>query len=96
VDLEVKKASGELIEKAYDAAKPILDRRRAALRAELDELGSPSGGGSSLRELDPDEWGDATPEERRDRRGPRHDDDRAARDRHGTQQDDSERVVCGP
>jgi hypothetical protein len=66
----------ELIEKAYDAAKPILDRRRAALRAELDELGSPSGGGSSLRELDPD-WDDATPEERRDRRGPRHDGDRA-------------------
>lgn len=55
MDLEVKKAIGELIEKAYDVAKPILDRRRAGLRAELDELGAPSGGGSSLRELDPDE-----------------------------------------
>jgi hypothetical protein len=96
VDLDVKKATGEFTEKAYDVAKPILDRRRAGLRAELDELGAPSGGGTRLRELDPDEWDDAMPEERRDRRGPRHDDDRAARDRHATQQDDSERVVCGP
>lgn len=38
VDLEVKKASGEIIAAAYDRAKPILDRRRNELIAGLGEL----------------------------------------------------------
>ena len=44
VDLETKLAMGEVIPKAYAAAKPVLDRRREAALAELDQVGTPSPG----------------------------------------------------
>ena len=41
-DLEVKWASGELVQRAYDRAKPVLDRRLAAEQARLDGLEHPA------------------------------------------------------
>lgn len=41
-DLEVKWASGELVQRAYDRAKPVLDKRLAAERARLDGLKRPA------------------------------------------------------
>jgi site-specific DNA recombinase len=63
VDLETKKAIGDLIPAAYAAAKPILDRRRDRALAELAEVGSPSSG--TLPEVDAADWDDATANERR-------------------------------
>ncbi|MGX7680876.1 recombinase family protein [Jatrophihabitans sp. DSM 45814] len=42
VSLEVKAATGELIRAAYDAAKPILDRRRVRVLAAVEDAGQPS------------------------------------------------------
>ena len=41
-DLEVKWAAGELVQRAYDRAKPVLDKRLAAERARLDGLEHPA------------------------------------------------------
>jgi DNA invertase Pin-like site-specific DNA recombinase len=41
VDLEAKLATGDIIARAYDAARPILDKRLAAARAKLDGLSQP-------------------------------------------------------
>ena len=41
-DLEVKWASGELVQRAYDRAKPVLDRRLAAEQARLGALEHPA------------------------------------------------------
>jgi hypothetical protein len=63
VDLETKKALGDVIQAAYDSAKPILDRRRDKALAELASVGAPSSG--TLPEVDEDEWDDAEHGERR-------------------------------
>jgi site-specific DNA recombinase len=41
-DLEVKWAAGELVQKAYARAKPVLDRRLALEKAKLDGLAHPT------------------------------------------------------
>ena len=41
-DLEVKWASGELVQRAYDRAKPVLDKRLAAEQARLGALEHPA------------------------------------------------------
>jgi site-specific DNA recombinase len=41
-DLEVKWAAGELVQRAYERAKPVLDKRLAAERARLDGLAHPA------------------------------------------------------
>ncbi|HEX3453863.1 MAG TPA: recombinase family protein [Gaiellaceae bacterium] len=62
-DLEVKWASGELIQSAYDRAKPVLDGQRAKLLAGLDELAPASAMSSYDASLD---WyGEDTTDEHR-------------------------------
>ena len=41
-NLEVKWAAGELVQRAYDRTKPVLDQRLAAARARLDGLAHPA------------------------------------------------------
>jgi DNA invertase Pin-like site-specific DNA recombinase len=60
-DLEVKKALGEIITRAYDKAKPILDKRLAQARADRDEVGS----AEPLVVDATADWRDAEPAERR-------------------------------
>lgn len=61
-DLEVKWATGELIQAAYERAKPVLDAQRAKLLAGLDEL-SPA---TAISAYDASEdWGEMTDEEKR-------------------------------
>jgi site-specific DNA recombinase len=61
-DLEVKWATGELIQTAYDRAKPVLDKQRAKLLAGLEEL-SPA---AAIGTYDADvEWNGLNDEERR-------------------------------
>jgi hypothetical protein len=64
-DLEVKWASGELIQSAYDKAKPVLDAQRAKLLAGLDELSPAVAMGTYDAELD---WNgeDTTDDDRRE------------------------------
>lgn len=61
-DLEVKWAAGELIQAAYDRAKPVLDGQRAKLLAGLDEL-SPA---AAISTYDADvEWAGLNDDEKR-------------------------------
>jgi site-specific DNA recombinase len=81
VDLETKKALGDVIQAAYDAAKPILDRRRGKALAELASVGAPSSG--TLPEVDEAEWDEAEWDEAKpgaapDHPRPEHDDHGAA------------------
>ncbi|MDP3893518.1 recombinase family protein [Nocardioides sp.] len=62
IELEVKKAAGEIIPAAYDRAKPILDKRWAALDAGLKDL-SPA---SAMTNYDAAiEWDGLNDEEKR-------------------------------
>jgi DNA invertase Pin-like site-specific DNA recombinase len=61
-DLEVKWASGELVQRAYDRAKPVLDRRLAAEQARLDALERPA---VPLPADAAADWAEATDAERR-------------------------------
>ena len=61
-DLEVKWAAGELVQRAYDRAKPVLDQRLAAARARLDGLEHPAA--PSKVDVAAD-WAKATDAERR-------------------------------
>jgi site-specific DNA recombinase len=63
-DLEVKKAMGEIIQRAYDRAKPVLDRRLKVAQDVLDGIAVPT----SRVTLDPAaDWADEdmTPEKKR-------------------------------
>lgn len=61
-DLEVKRAMGEIIQRAYDRAKPVLDRRLKAARDKLDGIGVRT----STAPLDAAaDWADATSAEKR-------------------------------
>lgn len=61
-ELEVKWASGELIQAAYDRSKPVLDGQLVKLLASLDGL-SPA---AAMQTYDAgQDWADATDEERR-------------------------------
>lgn len=62
-DLEVKWAAGELIQAAYDKAKPVLDGQRTKLLAGLDELSPATAIVEYNAALD---WGDMTDDEKRD------------------------------
>jgi hypothetical protein len=64
IDLEVKKAAGEIIERAYDKAKPVLDGRRTKLLAVLKELSPAAGLANYDARLDWTE--EMTDEERRE------------------------------
>lgn len=61
-DLEVKWASGELVQLAYDRAKPVLDRRLAAEQARLGGLARPAAPSPVDAAAD---WADATDAEKR-------------------------------
>ena len=61
-DLEVKWASGELVQRAYDRAKRVLDKRLAAEQARLDGLAHPAAPKPAVAAAD---WADATDAERR-------------------------------
>jgi len=60
--LEVKWASGELIQAAYDKSKPVLDAQRAKLLAGLEELSPAAAAEDYDAELD---WSEMTDDERR-------------------------------
>ena len=60
--LEVKWASGELVQRAYDLAKPVLDKGLAAERARFDGLAHPP---PPLPADAAADWADATDAERR-------------------------------
>jgi hypothetical protein len=62
-ELEAKKAMGEIIAKAYDRAKPILDRRLVAARADLDGMDAPAG--PIPLDLAAEDWHEMTTEEKR-------------------------------
>lgn len=64
VGLETKRALGDLIDAAYNAAKPILDRRRAQALAELGAVGA-APVGVELPEVDAHDWAVAGTDERR-------------------------------
>jgi site-specific DNA recombinase len=61
-NLEVKWASGELIQAAYDRSKPVLDGQRVKLLAGLDELAPAAAISSYDAELD---WAEMTDDEKR-------------------------------
>ena len=61
-NLEVKWAAGELVQRAYDRAKPMLDQRLAAARARLDGLAHPA---APLPADAAADWAEATDAERR-------------------------------
>jgi site-specific DNA recombinase len=61
-DLEVKWASGELIQAAYDKSKPVLDGQRAKLLAGLEELSPATAISAYDASLD---WAEMTDEEKR-------------------------------
>jgi site-specific DNA recombinase len=61
-DLEVKWATGELIQSAYDRAKPVLDAQRAKLLAGLEELSPATAISTYDAALD---WDEMTDDERR-------------------------------
>jgi hypothetical protein len=61
-DLELKWARGELIQRAYDQAKPVLDGQRMVLLAGLEDL-SPAAG---IRDFDASlEWDAMSDDDRR-------------------------------
>jgi site-specific DNA recombinase len=62
-ELEVKYAAGEIVRRAYERAKPVLDKRLAKERAALDGLAH---GGRSAFAIDPSaDWAAMTPDEQR-------------------------------
>jgi hypothetical protein len=61
-DLEVKWAAGELVQLAYERAKPVLDKRLAKERARLDGLERPAAPTEIKAEAD---WMEMEPNEKR-------------------------------
>jgi DNA invertase Pin-like site-specific DNA recombinase len=61
-DLEVKWAAGELVQRAYDRAKPVLDKRLAKEQARLDGLARPT---SAMAVDAAADWAEAEPDEKR-------------------------------
>ena len=60
--LELKWATGELLQAAYDAAKPVLDRQRTTLLAGLESLSPATAIGTYDASMD---WSEMTDEEKR-------------------------------